>query len=140
MTVRARLEIRQTQALVMTRQLQQAIRLLQLSSLELSQYVEQELERNPILERADADGVNEAANIEDGNLVNDPQVDTLGEAIAASDGINDEGTVGDTAAVELDSNELSGTNGLDGVEGPLDANYRESYSNGYSFRIIMGER
>jgi len=129
LTVGARLEIRQTQALVMTRQLQQAIRLLQLSSLELSQYVEQELERNPILERADADGVNEAANIEDGNLVNDPQVDTLGEAIAASDGINDEGTVGDTAAVELDSNELPGTNGLDGVEGPLDANYRESYNN-----------
>lgn len=129
MTVGARLEIRQTQALVMTRQLQQAIRLLQLSSLELSQYVEQELERNPILERADADGVNEAANIEDGNLVNDPQVDTLGEAIAASDGINDEGTVGDTAAVELDSNELPGTNGLDGVEGPLDANYRENYNN-----------
>ena len=129
MTVGARLEIRQTQALVMTRQLQQAIRLLQLSSLELSQYVEQELERNPILERADADGVNEAANIEDGNLVNDPQVDTLGEAIAASDGINDEGTVGDTAAVELDSNELPGTNGLDGAEGPLDANYRENYNN-----------
>nr|MCS5605474.1 hypothetical protein [Alphaproteobacteria bacterium] len=129
MTVGARLEIRQTQALVMTRQLQQAIRLLQLSSLELSQYVEQELERNPILERADADGVNEAANIEDGNLINDPQVDTLGEAIAASDGINDEGTVGDTAAVELDSNELQGTIGLDGVECPLDANYRECYIN-----------
>ena len=98
MTVGAKLEIRQTQALVMTRQLQQAIRLLQLSSLELSQYVEQELERNPILERADADGVNEAVNTEDGNLATDPQVDTLGEAIAASDGINDDGTVGNTKA------------------------------------------
>ena len=78
MTVGARLKIRQTQALVMTRQLQQAIRLLQLSSLELSQYVEQELDRNPILERADADGGKEAASIEDGNLINDPQVGTLG--------------------------------------------------------------
>ena len=120
------MEIRQTQALVMTPQLRQAIRLLQLSSLELSQYVDQELERNPILERADADGVNESANIEDCNLVNDPQVDTLGEAIAASDGINDEGTIGDTAAVELDSNELPGTNDLDSIKGPLDANYGEN--------------
>ena len=129
MAVGAKLEIRQTQALVMTPQLQQAIRLLQLSNLELSQYVEQELERNPILERADSDGVSEVAKIEDGNLINDPQVDNLGEAIAASDGINDEGTVGDTAAVELDSNELPGTNGLDSIEGSLDANYRENYSN-----------
>lgn len=35
-------------------QLQQAIRLLQLSNLELSQFVETELERNPLLERAEA--------------------------------------------------------------------------------------
>ncbi len=46
-----RLEIRQGQSLVMTPQLQQAIKLLQLSNLELTEYVEQELERNPLLER-----------------------------------------------------------------------------------------
>ena len=81
MTVGAKLEIRQTQALAMTRQLQQAIRLLQLSSLELGQYVEQELEQNPILERSNSDGMKEAANLEDGNLKNEPQVDALGEAL-----------------------------------------------------------
>jgi RNA polymerase sigma-54 factor len=46
-----RLEIRQGQSLVMTPQLQQAIKLLQLSNIELASYVEGELERNPLLER-----------------------------------------------------------------------------------------
>ena len=39
----------------MTPQLQQAIKLLQLSNLELSTYLEQELERNPLLQRADGE-------------------------------------------------------------------------------------
>jgi len=51
MALAQRLEIRQGQALVMTPQLQQAIKLLQLSNLELQAYVEDELERNPLLER-----------------------------------------------------------------------------------------
>jgi len=53
MALSQRLEFRQTQALVMTPQLMQAIKLLQLSSLDLAAYVEGELERNPLLERAD---------------------------------------------------------------------------------------
>ncbi|MEZ5816350.1 MAG: RNA polymerase factor sigma-54 [Hyphomicrobiaceae bacterium] len=51
MAITTKLELRQSQQLVMTPQLQQAIRLLQLSNLELSAYVETELERNPLLER-----------------------------------------------------------------------------------------
>lgn len=51
-----RLEIRQGQALVMTPQLQQAIKLLQLSNMELQSYVEDELERNPLLEREGPQG------------------------------------------------------------------------------------
>jgi RNA polymerase sigma-54 factor len=46
-----RLDLRQTQGLVMTPQLQQAIKLLQMSNLDLHAYVDQELERNPLLER-----------------------------------------------------------------------------------------
>jgi RNA polymerase sigma-54 factor len=53
MALSQRLEFRQSQALVMTPQLMQAIKLLQLSSLDLATYVEGELERNPLLERAD---------------------------------------------------------------------------------------
>ncbi|MGD9616344.1 MAG: RNA polymerase factor sigma-54 [Alphaproteobacteria bacterium] len=45
-----RLQLRQSQSLVMTPQLQQAIRLLQLSNLELSEFVEAEIEKNPLLE------------------------------------------------------------------------------------------
>jgi RNA polymerase sigma-54 factor len=48
-----RLEIRQSQGLVMTPQLMQAIKLLALSNLDLAAYVEGELERNPLLERID---------------------------------------------------------------------------------------
>ena len=51
MALTPRLELRQSQSLVMTPQLQQAIKLLQLSNLELAEYVEQELEKNPMLER-----------------------------------------------------------------------------------------
>jgi RNA polymerase sigma-54 factor len=52
MALTQRLEIRQGQALVMTPQLMQAIKLLQLSSLDLAAYVDAELERNPLLDRA----------------------------------------------------------------------------------------
>ena len=54
MALGQKLEIRQGQSLVMTPQLQQAIKLLQLSNVELAEYCEQELERNPLLERDDA--------------------------------------------------------------------------------------
>ena len=54
MAVGQRLEIRQGQSLVMTPQLQQAIKLLQLSNIELAEYCEAELERNPLLERDEA--------------------------------------------------------------------------------------
>src|SRR5689334_18620440 len=55
MALSQRLEVRQSQALVMTPQLMQAIKLLQLSSLDLAAYVEGELERNPLLERGSDD-------------------------------------------------------------------------------------
>ena len=51
MALSAKLELRQGQQLVMTPQLQQAIRLLQFSNLELAEFVDSELERNPLLER-----------------------------------------------------------------------------------------
>ncbi len=53
MALSHRLELRQSQSLVMTPQLQQAIKLLQLSNLELNEFVEGEMERNPLLEARD---------------------------------------------------------------------------------------
>lgn len=54
MALSQRLDLRQTQSLVMTPQLQQAIKLLQMSNMELSEFVDRELEQNPLLEREDA--------------------------------------------------------------------------------------
>ena len=51
MALNQRLDLRQGQSLVMTPQLQQAIKLLQMSNMELQAFVDQELERNPLLER-----------------------------------------------------------------------------------------
>jgi RNA polymerase sigma-54 factor len=64
MALSQRLEFRQTQALVMTPQLMQAIKLLQLSSLDLAAFVEGELERNPLLERANDDDESAAGGAE----------------------------------------------------------------------------
>ena len=50
MALGPRLDLRQSQSLVMTPQLQQAIKLLALSNLELENYISAEVEKNPLLE------------------------------------------------------------------------------------------
>lgn len=50
-----RLDLRQSQNLVMTPQLQQAIKLLQLNNMELAEFVEEELAQNPLLEKKEAE-------------------------------------------------------------------------------------
>ncbi|MDF3023835.1 MAG: rpoN [Alphaproteobacteria bacterium] len=54
MAINQRLDIKQGQTLTMTPQLQQAIKLLQMSNIELAEFVEAELEKNPLLERDDS--------------------------------------------------------------------------------------
>ncbi|TIW57127.1 MAG: RNA polymerase sigma-54 factor, partial [Mesorhizobium sp.] len=53
MALAAKLQLRQSQSLVMTPQLMQSIRLLQLTHVELERFIEDEIERNPLLERAE---------------------------------------------------------------------------------------
>src|SRR5213594_4279784 len=55
MAMEARLSLRQSQRVVMTPLLQQAIQLLQLSTLELQEVVDKELLENPLLEEVTAD-------------------------------------------------------------------------------------
>ena len=50
MALGPRLDLRQSQSLVMTPQLQQAIRLLTLSNLEIEAFIAEEVEKNPLLE------------------------------------------------------------------------------------------
>ena len=56
MVLGPRLDLRQGQQLVMTPQLQQAIKLLALTNLELESFVAAEVEKNPLLESGDNDG------------------------------------------------------------------------------------
>ncbi len=55
MAIGPRLDLRQSQSLVMTPQLRQAIKLLQFSNMEVSAFIDEELERNPLLERDERD-------------------------------------------------------------------------------------
>jgi RNA polymerase sigma-54 factor len=63
MSISMKLDMRQGQALVMTPQLQQAIKLLQLSNMELTAFVDAELERNPLLEREERADDSPAASV-----------------------------------------------------------------------------
>jgi RNA polymerase sigma-54 factor len=98
MALSTKLELRQGQQLVMTPQLQQAIRLLQLSNMELMQYVETELERNPLLEsdesteapvRAEADTTPEFAKPEEAPAPADDNWLDLGKPVADPEGAFD---------------------------------------------------
>ena len=73
MALANRLAMRQGQAMVLTPQLLQAIKLLQMPNAELAAFIEAELERNPLLERADEAPIFEA-----------PAVGGEGEAEAAA--------------------------------------------------------
>ncbi|MEM9030831.1 MAG: RNA polymerase factor sigma-54 [Pseudomonadota bacterium] len=78
MGLSAKLELRQGQQLVMTPQLQQAIRLLQLSNMELTAFVEAELERNPLLEREENEAApSESASDDDAGTETDADDDWL---------------------------------------------------------------
>lgn len=55
MVLSARLQLRQSQTLTMTPQLMQSIRLLQYSHAELEHFIDEEIEKNPLLERPDPD-------------------------------------------------------------------------------------
>ncbi len=61
MSLGPRLELRQSQQLIMTPQLQQAIKLLALTNVELESFIEAEIEKNPLLVPGDAPAADTAA-------------------------------------------------------------------------------
>ena len=65
MSLGPRLDLRQTQQLVMTPQLQQAIKLLTLTNLEIEAFMTAEIEKNPLLEAASEDGPIDAPDLPD---------------------------------------------------------------------------
>ena len=89
MALTQRLELRQSQALVMTPQLMQAIKLLQLSNLDLAAYVDNELERNPLLERpAESEPESDRRGADSDEVAREPVSDWPERPVdaAASDG------------------------------------------------------
>ena len=107
MALSAKMEMRQGQQLVMTPQLQQAIRLLQLSNLELNQFIDQELERNPLLERdepepVDADTRESALAVSDAADISNLTT-SAPEAVAAEDSWLDLAQAANDPAAALDT-------------------------------------
>ncbi|WP_057462734.1 RNA polymerase factor sigma-54 [Pseudovibrio sp. POLY-S9] len=106
MAIGPKLEFRQSQQLVMTPQLMQAIKLLQLSNVDLIAHVNSELESNPFLERDDSpDGAGPAG--ETSNSESTPEADSSPTEMQEGDWLNNElETTPEAISSNLDS-ELS---------------------------------
>jgi RNA polymerase sigma-54 factor len=92
MAIEMRQQMKLTQQLVMTPQLQQAIKLLQLSRLELQDLVQQELEENPVLEETiEQEGLKEVEQVEIQELEPETlkEADSFKEVTAGSDTIKE---------------------------------------------------
>jgi RNA polymerase sigma-54 factor len=128
MAVTQRIDLRQAQNLVMTPQLQQAIKLLELSNQDLVAYVETELEQNPLLERGDEERATgaEPADAPEGGL--------LSESEGAGDPID---TTGDRM---LDATEYTARESLpDSKDSPLDTDYDNLYNGNAANESGAGE-
>src|SRR6185312_12245313 len=97
MALAAKLELRQGQGLVITPQLQQAIKLLQLSNIELEAFVEAELEKNPLLQRDERDQEPDDAPA--------PEAASAEAAAAADIDAHPDDVYGDASPGERDSGE-----------------------------------
>lgn len=110
MALTQRLEFRQSQSLVMTPQLMQAIKLLQLSNLDLTTFVEEELERNPLLERANDEAPGGEAPAEAGQFSDGDdsgsQGDSQGGDFQGDDGFGGSGNAFEPGQEEWMSKDL----------------------------------
>nr|WP_320143591.1 RNA polymerase factor sigma-54 [uncultured Cohaesibacter sp.] len=125
MALTPRLDMRQSQSLVMTPQLMQAIQLLQMSNLDLVAYVQQELESNPLLESVSDDYSGDAGSSDsNGEGANEAQGGDQGAESNAerADGANGEGAGEAVSAPDL-SDQLSGESPeqMDAISNDLDA-------------------
>lgn len=117
MALTPKLELRQSHALVMTPQLQQAIKLLQLTNLELLAYVEQEVEQNPLLEHADPESPQRGDNDS-----MDRERDSDGLESSGSDNYDESDAVVQDVAQLSTAETFAET-----ADAPLDLNYKEVY-------------
>ena len=151
MALGPRLDLRQSQSLVMTPQLRQAIKLLQFSHLEVAAFVEEELERNPMLERG------ETAESADSGPLERPALDQIavvptGEPVDLADASRTDvlpGPAGDPFDAEhaetydpgttADGAPFSGSGGSTSFEGD-DRRIEDITASGRSLRDLLGEQ
>jgi RNA polymerase sigma-54 factor len=135
MSIGPRLDLRQSQSLVMTPQLQQAIRLLALSNLEIEGFIAEEIEKNPLLESAGPEPGEETGADRDGEAAGSEEPATADELVMNGDGtgdapldmdVNDENLHQDSAADRgldggLGMDRLGGGGGAEGEATDLDS-------------------
>jgi len=95
-----KLSLKQSQNLVMTPQLQQAIKLLQLNNMEISEFIEEELENNPLLEKQET--AQEDKNTADENAT-DKKEEPVKDDFDAGSAMADVGAGGNTSFDKLDN-------------------------------------
>jgi RNA polymerase sigma-54 factor len=123
MSIGPRLDLRQSQSLVMTPQLQQAIRLLALSNLEVESFIAEEIEKNPLLESAGGEAdESPGPTAEEGDAPDESEP-------ATADALMLNGAGGADAPLDMDFNDenlhqdsaadrgLDGSLGLEGLGG-----------------------
>ncbi len=89
------LDLKQSQNLVMTPQLQQAIKLLQLNNLEIAEFIEEEIAQNPLLEKEEPKESNEPSDTPD-------KAESKQEDFDAGSAMAEMGTGGNTSFDKLD--------------------------------------
>ena len=115
-----RLDLRQSQSLVMTPQLQQAIKLLALSNLEIESFIAEELEKNPLLETgSDERGPDDAPGFEADEWDGDepPEPVTADRLVEHGDGVGDSPLDVDLVAETFHHDSAGDMQGLDGSLG-----------------------
>ncbi|WP_282605901.1 RNA polymerase factor sigma-54 [Pelagibius sp. Alg239-R121] len=133
MAVTQRLELRQGQTLVMTPQLQQAIKLLQLSNVELAAFIDRELEQNPLLEREDGpDGGASENAAQESAAASEPAYSNGHDGDASGNAATGPETTSDPQAEPVesqpDSLDLANADNLPGAnEAPLDTDFEDVY-------------
>src|SRR3990170_1123807 len=117
MALGPRIDLRQSQSLVMTPQLQQAIKLLALSNVEIEAFIAEELAKNPLLEATGPEDEGETPAPEAGPAANgdeDPDPTGSDELIAGLGGGEDQPLDYDTREAALDTDSLSDLGGGSG--------------------------
>jgi RNA polymerase sigma-54 factor len=111
MSLGPRLDLRQSQSLVMTPQLQQAIKLLALSNLEIEAFIAGEIEKNPLLETA-------AAEPGEPGEAPEPELEAAGDVDA--DALPEADAAGGEAALDVDhdSEDFHQDSDVDRMSGP----------------------